>query len=364
MSPTVGLHLNFRGNVTVLSARKPDPLLRETLIGSTRPLCAAGPLACKAFSHVNTAYPLKSLIAVPDTQWLTVVASCSMQRLHHTELFHWVFSLARRRAVQIGKPGLIALAVIGVGRGQAQVESAALPFFVGEKLNYEIRIASGSKVGTARMWIEGPVDVRGTSTYVLRFDSRIRIAFLPAISRSSSWFDPLREASLRFFKHERNPLTRDDELVDLYPDERQWKSANGEAGQSPTDAPLDELSFMYFIRTLPMTPGATYRFDRHFDLSRNPITVSVIRREVIPTPIGELHVLRVEMRVRDPRHYKGEGLIRIHLTDDECRLPARIESTMPVIGTAILTVVSENSPCKRPLFNAEEVAGKESPSAQ
>ena len=195
------------------------------------------------------------------------------------------------------------------------------------------------------MWVEGPVDVRGTSTYLLRFDSRIRIALLSAVSSSSSWFDPLRGSSLRFLKHERNPLTHNDESVDLFPDQKEWKSAKGDSGLSPSSTPLDELSFMYFIRTLPMTPGAIYSFDRHFDAARNPTTVKVIRHEIIPTPMGELRVILVEMRVRDPRHFKGEGVIRIHLTDDDCRLPARIQSTMPVVGTAVLTIASQNSPC-------------------
>lgn len=254
-----------------------------------------------------------------------------------------------RRAIQLGRPGLIALAVVAVcASGHAPAENATLPFSVGEKLTYEVRVADGNKVGTATMWIEGPVNVRGTSTYLLRFDSRIRIAFLTAVSRSSSWFDPIRGSSLRFFKHEQNPLTRHDESVNFYPDQKEWKSAKGETGQSPSSTPLDELSFMYFIRTLPMTPGATYRFDRHFDSARNPTTVSVIRRETIPTPMGELRVILVEMRVRDPRHYKGEGVIRIHLTDDDCRVPARIESTMPVVGTAILSIDSQNTRCKKP----------------
>ena len=247
----------------------------------------------------------------------------------------------------ISRP-ILALAVVGLSASTwPPVETAALPFSVGEKLTYEVTVAKGNKVGTATMWIEGPVDVRGTSTYLLRFDSRIRIAFLSAVSRSSSWFDPLRSSSLRFLKHEQNPLARNDESVDFYPDRKEWKSAKGETGQSLSDSPLDELSFMYFIRTLPMTPGATYRFDRHFDASRNPTTVSVIRREVIPTPMGELRVILVEMRVRDPKHFKGEGVIRIHLTDDDCRLPARIESTMPVVGTAILTINSQNSHCNK-----------------
>jgi hypothetical protein len=243
---------------------------------------------------------------------------------------------------------LFALTVMGVcASRRIPVEVAALPFSVGEKLTYEVTVAKGGgKVGTATMWIEGPVDVRGTSTYLLRFDSKIRIAFLSAVSRSSSWFDPLRGSSLRFFKHEQNPLSRNDESVDFYPNKKQWKSVKGEIGQSPSNTPLDELSFMYFIRTLPMTSGASYRFDRHFDAARNPTTVNVIRREMIPTPMGELKVILVEMRVRDPRHYKGEGVIRIHLTDDDCRLPARIESTMPVVGTAVLTISSQNTPCK------------------
>ena len=222
---------------------------------------------------------------------------------------------------------------------------AVLPFGAGERLTYQVTLANGSKVGTASMWIEGPVDVRGTPALLLRFDSRIRFMLLPAVSRSSSWFDPTRRTSLRFLKHERNPLSHHDESFELYPDSKRWKSAEGATGDSPSSEPLDELSFMYFVRTLPMVPGATYRFDRHFDAARNPITVNVIRREVIPTPVGEVHVFSLEMRVRDPQHYEGEGIIRIHLSDDACRLPVRIESTMPVIGTAILTLASEQSRC-------------------
>jgi len=107
---------------------------------------------------------------------------------------------------------------------------------------------------------------------------------------------------------------------------------------------LDELSFMFFIRTLPLTPGTSHRFDRHFDAARNPVLINIVRREVTATPIGELHTVLVEMRVRDARHYAAEGVIRINLTDDQCRLPARIESTMPIVGKAIMTLKAENAP--------------------
>ena len=218
-----------------------------------------------------------------------------------------------------------------------------LPFAVGERVAYDVSVDNGRKVGDGTMWIEGPVDVRGTSTYLLRFDSKVRIALLTGVSRSSSWFDPERRLSLRFLKHEKSPLTHDDVSVDMYPDQKMWKSVDGQGGNSPDALPLDELSFIYFIRTLPLTTGATYQFDRHFDAARNPVVINVIRREVIPTPMGELKTVLVEMRVRDPKHYKGDGIIRFNLTDDECRLPARIESTMPIVGRAVLTMKSENA---------------------
>jgi hypothetical protein len=218
-----------------------------------------------------------------------------------------------------------------------------LPFAVGERVAYDVSVDNGRKVGDGTMWIEGPVDVRGTSTYLLRFDSKVRIAMLTGVSHSSSWFDPVRRLSLRFLKHEKNPLTHDDVSVDMYPDQKTWKSVDGQGGNSPDALPLDELSFIYFIRTLPLTPGATYQFDRHFDAARNPVVINIIRREMIPTPMGELRTVLVEMRVRDPKHYKGEGIIRFNLTDDDCRLPARIESTMPIVGKAVLTMKSENA---------------------
>jgi hypothetical protein len=239
---------------------------------------------------------------------------------------------------------LLPLLSLGLGAFSPRDATAIqLPFSVGERLTYDVSLERGGKVGEGTMWVEGPVDVRGTSTYLLRFDSRVRVALFRGVSSSSSWFDPARKSSLRYIKHERNVLTHDDVSVDIYPDQKKWTSMDGNGGISPDDMPLDELSFIYFIRTLALTSGTTYEFDRHFDAARNPVVVHVIRRETIPTGMGELKTVLVEMRVRDPKHYKGEGIIRFNFTDDECRLPARIESTMPVVGKAVLIIKSENA---------------------
>ncbi|MFN2564687.1 MAG: DUF3108 domain-containing protein [Gemmatimonadaceae bacterium] len=215
-----------------------------------------------------------------------------------------------------------------------------LPFAVGERLTFRAHAARMGITGRGAMCIEGPVSVRGRSVYVLRFDFQAGLGPVKAVDRTESWFDPVAMASLRFHKHERHPLSRHTERIELYPERRRWEAEDGRAGASPTDAPLDELSFMYVIRTLPLTPDATYRLDRHFESDRNPASVRVVRRETVKTPAGEFRAVLLELRVKDLRRYRGEGVIRIHLSDDERRLPVRIESTMPIIGNAVLTLES------------------------
>jgi hypothetical protein len=220
---------------------------------------------------------------------------------------------------------------------------SSLPFFPGERISYDITVSRDHKVGEAAMWIDGPVVMRGTSTYLLRFNSKVRIALLSGTSTSSSWFDPEAGVSLRYQKNERSPLGRDDESVEMFPEQKLWRSADGKSGVSPQASPLDELSFIYFIRTLPMIVGVPHRYDRHFDAARDPVIIQILRPEVIPTRMGEIRTMLVEMRVRDPKHYKQDGIIRFNISMDACRLPVRIESTMPVIGKAVLTMKSENA---------------------
>ncbi len=234
-------------------------------------------------------------------------------------------------------------ALLGLFAAGPVTGASQLPFVPGEKLVYDVTVERDHKVGEASMWIEGPVDVRGTSTYLLRFDSRVRIALMSGVSTSSSWFDPDASASLRFRKSERSPLGHTEESVEMFPATRSWTGADGTSGVSPGGSPLDELSFIYFIRTLPMVAGEARRYDRHFDAARDPVMIQVVRPEIIPTAMGEVRTMLVEMRVRDPKHYKRFGIIRFNISNDACRLPVRIESTMPVIGKTVMTMTSENA---------------------
>jgi hypothetical protein len=112
----------------------------------------------------------------------------------------------------------------------------------------------------------------------------------------------------------------------------------------PTTAPLDELSFIYFLRTLPLDSDSVERVTRHYDPARNPIAVRVIGRDTVRTNAGTFPTIVVEMRVKDARRYAGEGVIRLHLSDDAFRYPVRIESSVPVLGATVLTLESYTRP--------------------
>jgi hypothetical protein len=238
----------------------------------------------------------------------------------------------------------IGLSLAAEVRPALAQKPAPLPFFVGEEITYRIRSSRVGSVGQGRMWIDDKVDVRGTATWLLRFDVNTRVGPVKAVNQTQSWLDPLRMAALRFQKHEQHPLSKHDEDVEIYPSSRRWSAANGTNGESPTELPLDELSFMYFVRTLPLDSQTTFSFNRHFEMDRNPISVQVVGREVVKTRAGDFRTFIVEMRVRDPRRYRGEGVIRLNISDDECRLLVRIESSMPVLGTAVLTLESHSHP--------------------
>lgn len=221
-------------------------------------------------------------------------------------------------------------------RAQSERE---LPFQPGERLTFRGR-AGGGVSAKATMSVDGPTVLRGVATWVLRSTIDARIGPLRGSDRSSSWLDPVTLSALRYSARERRPFGGREEEVEIDRPERRWIGATGDGGVLATDAPLDELSFLYFVRTLALTSDTTLTIPRHFDAARNPVLLRMVGRESVTVPAGRFRALVVEMRVRDRRHYEGTGVIRLHLSDDRCRLLLRIESQVPGQGLATLSLAS------------------------
>jgi hypothetical protein len=248
----------------------------------------------------------------------------------------WTARRARR-----GIALALAVSALALAPG-LQAQAARVPFGVGEELVYRASSSRFGRLGTGTMRVTGPEEVAGRRAFVLGFDFDGRMGPAVIRDRTRSWFDSRAMASVRYTKTERSPLGSRSEDVRMDLADRRWASAGGEQGAIPTAAPLDELSFLFFIRTLPLEAGAAYDLNRHFDTRRNPVQVRVLGRQQTTVPAGTFRTVAVEMRVHDPERYKGgrQAVIRLFLTDDECRIPVRIESSMPFVGSVTMALQS------------------------
>ena len=64
----------------------------------------------------------------------------------------------------------------------------------------------------------------------------------------------------------------------LFPAEHRWQAADGASGASLDLAPLDELSFIYFIRTLAYTTDSRWRNRAEFANGRSEIVAFLTRK--------------------------------------------------------------------------------------
>jgi len=241
---------------------------------------------------------------------------------------------------------IVAIAMLAPGVAAAQEFS--WPFAVGEALTYQVRVSRVGDVGEGRMWIEGPVVEAGVPAWRLRFEIQAGKGPIRATDRTSSWLDPVTFGIVRFEKEEKHVLSRSKESVQIDRTLHRWNDVDGSSGALGSLKPLDELSFIYFLRTLDMSTDTLWRFDRHFDATRNPTIVRLVGRDTITTPAGIFRTRIIEMEVRDPKRYKGTGVIRIHFNEGECHMPIRIESRMPVLGVTTLTLKHFSHPPRYP----------------
>jgi hypothetical protein len=256
-------------------------------------------------------------------------------RSHGTEIMPISASQTRRHARRIA----LALGAAVLCATDAAAQSSP-PFGPGEQCVYRGSNRLG-RIGTGTMAVEGPVQEGGRRTWLLRFDFSGRVGPAVVSDQSRSWWDPAAASSVRYTKRERSPVSSVTQDVRMDAGARRWTAGDGRGGQMSTAAPLDELSFIYFLRTLRLGDGETYSFTRHYQPGRNPVTVRVVGRGSMRVPAGE-------MRVKDPDRYGGEGVIRFHFTDDARRIPVRIESSVPVGGRMVLSLQSGTGSCAVP----------------
>lgn len=207
-----------------------------------------------------------------------------------------------------------------------------VPFKVGERLSYAAKVNFVS-AGEATMSVEGIETVRGRPTYHTIFDVKGRVLFFHVNDHYESWFDTASLVSLHHVQHIDETKNKIDKVYDFYPERRVYVR-NGEEKPS-VETPLDEGSFIYFMRSVPLEVGKTYEFHRYYQPDKNPVIIKVDRREHIKVPAGEFDAIVLKPVIKSKGLFGENGQAEVWFSDDSARTLLKLKSKLPV-GTLYL----------------------------
>lgn len=222
------------------------------------------------------------------------------------------------------------------GPGSRSVQR--VPFGPGERADYIVKLGVLGEVGDGFMEVVGVEDVHGHPTYHLRFDLNGKVLFAKVDDTLESWLDTRELFSRRFRQDQQEVNYKRQRTYEFFPAEGLWKRLGREAeeGELGSPVPLDDVSFIYFVRTLPLEPGKTYTFNRYWKQSGNPVKVHVVRRDTVPGAGGtKLPVLVVRPTIQTSGLFE-DGEAELYFTDDYRRILVMMRSKVPVIGSLSL----------------------------
>jgi hypothetical protein len=201
---------------------------------------------------------------------------------------------------------------------------AVVPFGVGERLDYEVKL-SGIRVGGGFMEVSKMDSVRGREAWHTSFGIKGGIAFYRVNDRYESWFDARTLASLRYHQQIDEGNYERDSRFEIYPERRIFVDSRGTEHPTSED-PLDDGSFLYFLRTIPLEVGKEYQFDRYFRVDRNPVRIKVLRRERVSVPAGTFDAIVVQPIIKTKGIFSENGRAEVWLSDDEHRIMLQMKS--------------------------------------
>jgi hypothetical protein len=201
---------------------------------------------------------------------------------------------------------------------------ASVPFGVGERLDYEVRL-SGIRVGGGFMEVSNMESIRGREAWHTSFGIKGGIAFYRVNDRYESWFDTRSLASLRYHQQIDEGSYERESRFEIYPDRKVFIDAKG-TEQPTTEDPLDDGSFLYFLRTIPLEVGKEYTFDRYFRLDRNPVRIKVLRLDRVSVPAGTFDAVVVQPIIKTKGIFSENGRAEVWLSNDEHRIMLQMKS--------------------------------------
>ncbi len=236
----------------------------------------------------------------------------------------------------------IALADPTLGAHSPVGSDTAFPFGVGEKLFYTVAVG-GAKVGNANMEIVGIDTLQDHPTFHSVFTVDGGFLMFKVHDVLESWFDTSTLSSRRFIQriHEVNYKT--ERYYDIWP-ERSKLQQRGYPEMESVENPLDDGSFLYFVRTVPLEVGKTYTFNRYFRPDRNPVIVKVLRKERVTVAAGTFDAIVIQPIIKSQGLFAEGGDALMWLSDDPRHILVQFKAKVPVLRTLDLYLQSYQPP--------------------
>jgi hypothetical protein len=220
----------------------------------------------------------------------------------------------------------------GVSRTQRAATPAAVapaPFGPGEVTAYRVTHSILGRRGTAVSTIVGIDTLRGRPTYHLSFKLQGGMLGLSIDDHQESWLDIAKHYSLRFKQDLDQPRYERLRTLDFYPEDMKWRRVERpDSGELATNLPLDDVSFLYWARTLPLEVGETYTWNRYYKDEGNPVVVKVLRREQIYVPAGTFNTIVVQPLIRTSGLFSEGGEAEVYFSDDWRRIVVLVKTKL------------------------------------
>jgi hypothetical protein len=243
--------------------------------------------------------------------------------------------------------GRIALAVAGAvlaataARGSAaDAQERRLPFSVGEQAQYQVKLGV-VPVGSGSLSVTGIETIGGQQTFHAVMTVTGGTVGYRVNDRYETWIDTDGLFSRRFHQNLREGRFRRNRTYHFNPEARTFRRENDETGTLPTNRPLDDLSFIYYARTLPLEVGARYTLPHYFKADGNPVVIQVLRRETIEVPAGRFRTIVVRPVIQTDGIFGEGGRAEVHFSDDARRIPVLIRTEgIPIGGDLVMRLRS------------------------
>jgi hypothetical protein len=208
--------------------------------------------------------------------------------------------------------------------------AARVPFGVGERFDYEVRLGS-LKVGASQMQVRGVETIRGREAWHTAFWLKGGTFFYRVNDLFESWIDIETLSSLRFVKQLEEGTADREQSYEIYPERGMYVNRRNDKPTRilPTvKQPLDDGSFLYFVRTLNLVVGETYDFSRYFIPDRNPVRIKVLRKERVTVPAGTFNAIVVQPIIKTKGIFSEDGHAEVWLSDDSARMVLQLKSRL------------------------------------